>query len=153
MVEVHIVDTTPEHVREIAKSLRPEDRQEIEAFGFPTNKALWRSYKSSILRKTALIDGKVAAIWGVGGTPLGNGEGCPWLMTSPLVEKVSPLRFARVYQEEVLKMLEIFPHLVNYVDSQYTKAIRLLDIIGFRIGEPEPVGPKGGLFRKFEIGV
>lgn len=149
-MKIQIVDTTPAHIREIADHLRFDDKREIEAFGFPTNRALWRSFKDSILRKTGLIDGKVAAIWGVGGVPMG-GEGRPWLMTSDVVERVSPLRFARIYQEEVLKMLGIFPKLVNYVDLRYIKAVRLLDIIGFKISDPEPSGLNGALLCKFEM--
>lgn len=147
---VEITPTTPAHVRQLGAVLRPGDRREIEIYGFPTNKALWRSYKGSILRRTALVAGEVAAIWGVGGVPLGE-QGRPWLMTSAAVEQVSPLRFARIYQEEVLRMLALFPHLVNYVDAAYTKAVRLLDIIGFQIGEPEPIGPNNAVFRKFEM--
>lgn len=150
MVHLNILETMPEHIRELAGSLRQEDQQEIEVTGFLPNKVLWRSYKSSILRRTALIDGGVAAVWGVAGTPLGD-EGEPWLMTSPLVERVSPLKFARIYQEQVYKMLEIFPYLVNYVDSRYTKAMRLLDIIGFHIHSPTPFGPNRSLFCKFEM--
>lgn len=149
---IKIVDTTPAHVRTLAQTLRPQDRHEIEVYGFPTNKALWRSFKGSILRRTALIDGEVAAIWGVGGVPLSN-EGQPFLMTSDAVDRISPLRFVRIYQNEVLKMLQLFPRLVNYVDAAYDKAVRLLDIVGFRIGDPEPIGPNGALFRKFEIGI
>lgn len=147
--QVDIVESTPEHVRALAAELRPADRNEIEIYGFPTNKALWRSYKNSILRKTAFVEGKIAAMWGCGGTPMGE-IGQPWLMTTDAVHQVSPLFFARVYQREVLKMLKLFPKLVNYVDAGYTSAVRLLDIIGFKLGEPEPLG-KGGLFRKFEL--
>lgn len=150
MVQVHIVETHPVHLQELTLSLRPADRAEAEAYGFPTNKVLWRSYKNSIMRKTAIIDGRVAAVWGVSGVPLGD-VGEPFLATSDVVDKISPLRFCRIYQEEVLKMLQIFPHLVNYVDSQYTKAVRLLDIVGFRIDEPLPFGPHGALFCKFSM--
>lgn len=149
-MKIEIVETTAEHVRKLAGNLREGDIHEIEIYGFPTNKALWRSFKGSILRRTALVDDKVAAIWGVGGVPLSE-TGQPFLMTSVEVEKVSPLKFVRIYQEEVLRMLQLFPRLVNYVDAAYTKAVRLLDIIGFEIGDPEPLGLKGALFRKFEM--
>lgn len=151
MADVEIVESTVTHVRQLAGSLRYGDQKEIESYGFTVNKGLWRSYKGSILRRTALVEGHVAAMWGVCGDPMG-GLGQPWLLTSHWAEKISPLRFARVYQQEVYAMLDIFPRLVNYCDAEYDKAIRLLDIIGFRIGEPEPLGEKGALYRKFEIG-
>lgn len=148
--EISIFPATAAHVRELGEKLRAGDRHEIEIYGFPTNKALWRSFKGSFLRKTAFIDGEIAAMWGVGGAP-GGLKGQPWLMTTDAVYKISPLRFAREYQREVLQMLRIFPVLVNYVDAEYNQAVRLLDIIGFNLSEPEPLGLRGAMFRKFEM--
>lgn len=145
-INITIVPTVPAHLRELATNLRPEDYSEIIALGSP-ERTLWKSYKGSILRKTALIDGKVAACWGVGGAILGS-VGQPWLLTSPEVKKVSPLKFVRIYQIEVLDMLRVFPKLANYCASEYTSAIRLLDIVGFKLGEPEMI--QGTLMRKFE---
>lgn len=149
--QIAILAATPDHVRALGATLRTADKNEIEIFGFPTTKALWRSYKGSIMCRAALVDGEVAAIWGIGGAPMGP-VGQPFLLTSPAVENISPLRFARIYQAEVHKMLTMYPRLVNWVANDYDKAIRLLDICGFTIGEPEPLGLNGGLFRKFEIG-
>lgn len=149
-MKIEIVPTTSAHIRALNANLREEDKHEIEIYGFPTNKALWRSFKGSILRRTALIDGEVAAVWGCGGVPM-SGQGQPWLMTSNAVDKVSPLRFVRIYQNEVYRMLAVFPRLVNWVDMSYDKAIRLLEIIGFKIGEPEPLGLNGALYCKFSM--
>ena len=147
---ITITEATSAHIREINNTLRDADRREIESYGFPSCKALWRSYKGSIMRRTAMVDGEVAAMWGCGGVPMGK-VGHPWLLTSYASEKVSPLRFARVYQKEVLNMLNIFPILVNWVDAEYDKAIRLLDVIGFTVHEPEPLGLNNRMFCKFEM--
>ena len=40
---------------------------------------------------------------------------------------------------------------LNIVDANYTAAIRLLDIVGFELGEPEPMGIHGKPFRRFEM--
>lgn len=147
--KIRIVPTRSQDIRDIAEKLRHEDLQEMLAMGYP-HRILWRSYKHSFMTKTAFIDGDIAAIWGVGGSPLG-GEGKPWLVTTEVVNKVSPLAFARIYQDEVIRMINIFPRLANYVDASYTKAIRLLDIVGFSLGEPEPMGKNGEMFIKFEM--
>lgn len=149
-MKIEIVETTSAHIRELGKNLRPGDREEIEAYGFPTNHALWRTFKGGIMRKTAFVNRELAACWGCGGVPMG-GEGRPWLLTTPVVHNISPLRFVRIYQDQVFRMLEIFPKLVNYCDARYDEAMRLLEIIGFKIGEPEPFGTKGLLFRRFEL--
>ncbi|MFA7278768.1 MAG: phage protein Gp13 family protein [Sterolibacterium sp.] len=145
-----IVEALPIHVGELKESLRTQDADEILRFGVTIDQALWSSYRRSVMRKTALINGKVAAIWGVGGPFLGN-IGQPWLITSNEVHKVSPLKFARIYQQEVDNMLKLFPKLVNWVDNDYTAAIRVLDIVGFTIEEPEPMGKYNAQYRKFSI--
>lgn len=143
---VEIVPATAAHARELKDTLREKDRHEIEAYGFSCAKGLWRGYKYGLRNRTALIDGKVGAMWGVGGVYMGS-VGQPWLLTSPEVYKISPLRFARIYQKEVLHMLELFPRLENYVCADYPAAIRLLSITGFEIGQTVKVG--NGFYRKF----
>lgn len=143
---VTIVTTAPSHIRKLKENLRPEDANEILRLGTTISKVLWYSYKNSVLSKTALIDGVVAACWGVGGIFLGK-VGQPWLMTTPEIKRVSPLKFARVYQQEVIEMLRLFPKLENYVDAEYTAAVRLLEIIGFTINDPESIAD--AMYRKF----
>lgn len=146
VTKVVIVPTTAAHIRELTANLRAKDRLEIENYGFSASKGLWRSFKQGVFNKTALIDGRVAACWGCAGVLLGS-KGQPWLLTSNEVYKISPLRFAKIYQREVYQMLNLFPYLENYVDSGYDEAVRLLQIIGFSLGEPEKLG--NGRYRKF----
>lgn len=146
--EIMVVPTSSAHIRELAMTIRESDKREIESYGFTCTKGLWRSFKFGVMNRTALIDGKVAACWGCQGSLLGA-VGVPWLLTSNEVRKISPLRFARIYQKEVYKMLKLFPYLVNHVDMNYHEAVRLLQIIGFEVGEPEKYGM--GMFRKFEM--
>lgn len=148
---IEIIPTEPKHLRELGADLREEDKAEILAFGLSVEKALWRSYKGSLIKKTALVDGKVAACWGAYGTFLSM-EGQPWLLTSSAVYNVSALKFARIYQKEVNEMLKLFDRLSNIVDVEYKSAIRLLEIVGFKLQEPEIVGTKGKLFIRFERG-
>ena len=150
-VTLEIVETTKQHVYELIDNLRELDRAEIEGMGFSCERALWRSYKKGLFNKTALLNGKVLAIWGVGGTMLGE-IGVPWLLTSNEYNKISPMKFARIYRKEVAKMLELFPVLVNYVDASYNQAVRLLEISGFKLHDPE-FFKSGKMYRKFEMRV
>lgn len=147
--EVHIVASVPEHVAMLKNNLREEDRQEILRFGITIERAVWRSYRRSYQARTAFVDGEIAAMWGCNGNFLGTGR--PWLLTTAAVKNISPLTFIRIYQQEVEDMLGVFPVLANYVDASYNSAIRALEIIGFDIGEPEPIGFKNELYRKFEM--
>lgn len=145
---VDIVSSTPQHISALKANLRDEDANEIVRLGATVQHALWQSYRNSLIRKTALINGVVAACWGIHGTFMGK-TGVPWLITTPEVRKISPLKFTRIYQQEVIEMLKMFPCLENWVDSEYTNAIRLLEIIGFTIEDPQKIG--NGMFRKFWI--
>lgn len=147
--EINIVNAEPWHVSELRNNLRTEDANEILRFGVSIERALWCSYKRAVIRKTAFIDGKIAAMWGVGGTFMGR-TGVPWLMTTPEVKNISPLRFARIYQEETKNMRKMFLRLENYVDLEYNSAIRLLDIIGFTVDKPQRVGT--GMYCRFWMG-
>lgn len=146
---IEIVPSTPEHVIKLRKNLRESDAQEIRNFGGCIRKILWRTYNETLEPKTGLIDGDVAGMFGCCGTVIGE-VGQPWMLATPLADKY-PLQFALLYRQEVRKMLEIYPTLENIVDASYTKAIKLLEIIGFQVYDPEPVGPNKALFRKFRM--
>lgn len=147
--EIAIIPATPDHLRELATKLRVEDEHELLAFGFTPHKALWRSYKGSVLVKAGFIDGHLAAIWGVFGDFLGQ-VGQPWCMTSYEVKRISSLRFARIWSNEADEMLQHFSELRNVVEASYVEACRMLEISGFTLGEPKPFGKNGDLFRTFE---
>lgn len=148
--EIAICPGRAEHIRELATTLRYADKQEIVKFGITPQAALWNGFRGSTMCRAALIDGKLAAVWGVKGVILGS-VGHPWLLTSDVVSEISPIRFARIYARELEEMLEHYPKLFNYVDAEYLEAVRLLDIVGFKIGPPEPLGRYGAIYRKFEM--
>lgn len=147
---IEIIPTIPAHVEELGDNLRQEDVCEVLKFGVGVRKALWRSYRGAVIKNTILIDGKVAAIYGCGGTVIGR-VGRPWLLTSPLVEKYY-LQLALLYRREAKKMLKIYPVLENIVDAHYHKAVRLLELAGFKLYGPQPLGPNNSaMFRKFRL--
>lgn len=142
-----IVPCTLDHIAELCNFMRQSDKDEIESFGISVTAAALNSYNACEENKTVLADGKVAACFGV--YPLSSDKGHPWLLTTVELEKINPLKFYRMYKCEVDEMLLKFHCLENYVDARYTKAVRLLEILGFSLGEPEPYGD--GIFRKFSI--
>lgn len=150
MVNIEILPTTHQHVLELRDTLREGDAFEICKFGLPIRKALYRSFRNAIFSRTATVDGKVAATWGLSGVILGN-VGHPWLLTGTECDRVNPITFARIYKREVQEMLTKFDVLENWVDSTYIKSVRLLQLIGFTLDDPMPIkGLKSqALFRKF----
>ncbi len=144
-----IVVAEPAHIRLLADDLRAADRAEVEAAGMDARKALWRSFRQATLARTAFVDGEIAAMWGVGGCPLGT-LGRPWLLTAPPIEHAK-VAFVREARYEVREMLTLFTELRGFVDARYQRAIRLLQIMGFNISESFPFGPYGVPFRQYSL--
>lgn len=145
-----IVPATIAHVYELSANLRDGDRNEIEAAGLDPRHCLRDTFKSAIIRKTALVDGKVAAMFGLGGDLLSD-TGKPWLLTAPVIETI-PVSFVREARKELAAMLAIRSHLQNWVAADYGRAIRFLEVLGFTVHEAAPFGSKSALFRMFEKG-
>jgi hypothetical protein len=131
MTKLEIIPSTVEHIQPLVLNLREEDRLEIYRLGLDPVKALSLSYKGALWKRTALINGEVAGMWGLCGTPMSiTGQG--YLLTSTAATKISALAFSRIYLNEVETMKKIFPVIENYVDSSYSGAVRLLQIAGFQ---------------------
>lgn len=146
-----VVPSTMAHASAMANNIRKKDKLEAERMGLDARRGLFYAYRTAVWRRTALVDDKVAAMWGVRGMTL-SGVGEPYLITTPVVETVSPVRFARVYRNEVNQMKQLFPILENYVDANYDEAVKMLRIAGFQISDtPVKIGPHDSSFLKFSI--
>ncbi len=137
--EIVIVETTPAHIREMAEVIDAQTASVAIKLGVSPKKALWMSYRQSIICMTALIEGRVVAMWGVGGQMFSD-VGRPWLTLSPEVEN-HPFRVAFRYRKELNRFQQMFPVLEEWVETSNVKAIRLLALMGFKIGKNEiPLG-------------
>ena len=145
-----IRDSVVTDIYALADRLRDEDLSEITGLlAKSPREALRTSYRHAILRRTALIDGEIAAMWGLGGAMLSD-NGTPWLMTSKLVERV-PVTFVKTARAQLGEMLCHRRFLSNYVLATYRGACRLLEVLGFVLDPAVPMGPQGLPFRRFWI--
>lgn len=135
------------HVHAIVSSLRDDDRQEITSIGADPLEAALESHRFAVWAKVATVEGEIAALWGVGGIMLGM-TGRPWLLTTPVSDRIA-MRFALIYRREAREMLDLFPRLENYCAAAYDRATRLLQLTGFTVDDPKPIGPHAALFRRF----
>lgn len=145
---IRIQDSTWNDVEILSESLREQDKLESLRMGFDPVVALEYSFTHGFLRRTALLDDKPVAMWGVCGTPLGI-YGMPYLITGDGVLKVSPITFSRIYKKEVEVMKQLYPHLENFVDESYLGAVRMLKIAGFELSEPLKIN--GHNFLRFSM--
>jgi hypothetical protein len=144
-----IVPSSIGDVYRVANNLRREDRAEITGFGLDPREALRTSFRHSVLRRTAFVDGEIAAMWGLGGAMLSD-AGSPWLMTTPVVERV-PVMFLKVGRAQLNEMLAQRTFLFNFVQASYARACRFLEVLGFVLDPATPMGPNQIPFRRFWI--
>lgn len=133
-----IVLATLAHAEDLAPRLRQADIDEIKASAGETPlEALVQSIASSPRSWAWLIDGRVAAIFGVAGHPFRPGVGTPWLLGAPEIEqhKVFFLRRCLFY---IRQMLAAYPVLENYVDCRHTASVQWLSWCGFALCEVDP---------------
>jgi hypothetical protein len=151
-----IVPASVEHLHALASHLRAQDEAEILGLGVSVKKALWRAYRNSVLCKAALVDGEVAAVWGLclglrPGVNLLSDTGVPWLHTSYALERM-PIAFIKEARREVAAMRAVRPRLENHVLTSYASAIRFIKMMGFTVDPPEFTGVKGILYCRFHMG-
>lgn len=133
-----IVDAKLSHIRAIAPKLREGDRKEVEATGMAPRHLLHKLWASSFMRRAAIVDGEIAAVWGCGGA-LASAEGEAWLLTAPAIERI-PVAFLKEMRANLREMLETKSTIVSSVLSSYTKSVRFMRIVGFTVGAGHEVG-------------
>ena len=136
----------------IGDRLRDADRVEAwRAMGLFAHAAIRESILKSSVCGVFLDDNEPLCIMGlVQPIILAPGIAHPWLVGTEALghHRKAFLRETRLWVQEWRKDYSL---LVNYVDAEYTGAIRWLEWLGFDIFPPEPYGPRGALFRRFEM--
>lgn len=151
MTIVELVPATQEHVEELARTMRQADRDEVwGAVGLEPLAALERTMAVARDPMTALADGRVAAMYGVESPSLLSPIGVPWLLSSDLMGK-HWTKAGRLSKQWVEEQRQKYDLLVNYVDQRHDKAVKWLLWLGFTLHDPEPYGPFGMMFRRFEM--
>lgn len=141
----------PGDLETLAANMRQADRDEIAAAGIPDPlAALQSSAACSTECLTALFDGEVACVFGVGPISILLGIGAPWMLGSDQITR-HPGAFITHARPYILRMLQAYPHLFNFVDARNSKAIRWLKRVGFTLHDPVPHGPLGMPFHPFEM--
>jgi hypothetical protein len=147
LADIRVIDAEFCHIAPLAATMRDEDVAELRRFGLTPYMGLWKSYCASIIRRVALIDGEVVAMFGVCGSLLGV-SAHPWLLSSDKVKQY-PLVAASMYRKEVRSMLKVFNVLEGFVIASYSNYLRLLHLVGFTVSEPVPYGKDNELYCHF----
>ena len=152
MADVRIIPAQDHHLRELARRLRPADRAEITALGYPKAlEAIYASAEMSEWVKAAVVDTpkgeRVLAVWGLGVYADLPEVGGPWLLSTRSLERHKK-EFLRRSRPEIAAMHARFPILRGLVDSRYGGAVRWIGWMGFHYGPPVDIN--GVAFLPFE---
>ena len=143
---------TPADITWLAEHMRAQDVAEVHAGGQRDLAHVVRAgVARSVWARAALVDGEVAAIFGV--APLLtvlDPRGVPWMLGTDLVPR-NRRTLALHSAPYIHQMLRTFPHLVNLVHAKNTVAVRWLTRVGFTLRDPQPHGPHGEMFHLFEM--
>lgn len=149
-MRIEVVPVTGKHIKRVAANMRPCDVAEIWGSNrWTPRQALEAGMRSAAMARTALVNGEPACIFGVTPASLLTGVGTPWMLATPKLHRIERA-FVRLSRPVVDSMQALFPLLVNYVDNRNASTLRWLAWLGFELGEPEPYGPDGLPFRKFQ---
>jgi hypothetical protein len=152
VAEVLIRELRDGDVDALLADLRPADRDEIEALLGPGKErhAVEEGVRRSTLLWVGTIDDRIAAIFGVVPLHMLGGQGVPWLLGTPLIDRYRGA-FMRLNRPYIARMLAVFPQLANVVDARNVKSIAWLKRLGFTIHPPQPVGLAGLPFHVFTL--
>lgn len=149
---VEFSDPTDADVDELVANLRYQDAAELAAAGLPDSReVIVDGIRRSAFCFACRVDGKLAAIFGV--APFGglmSPTGVPWLLGTPEVPRHRRI-LAREAKPYILRMLALYPHLINAVHAENTVAVRWLKHTGFSLKPAAPYGPLGEPFHFFEM--
>jgi hypothetical protein len=141
---------TPDDAARFAPCLRAADVAELRGvFDLDTESALRHSIALSKWAEAAFAeDGAPLALYGLGVWP--SGAGCPWLVATDFIRRVSRRQFMFHTQHIVSMMCADTPAMANFVSADNAAAKRWLKWAGFTIQTDEvQLRPGGILFNPF----
>jgi hypothetical protein len=153
---IRIVDAEPRHVGMISAGMTVEDCLRFSGLGRDARRVMRGFFRMSSYRRTALLDEKPIAIWGITG-PLLASTGILWLRLTEQAKKM-PLRVVKECHLELALMMEMRQELVCYLHHDDVVARRFAEFFGFEVGEPKPIPGTGhigcrGVLRRVETDV
>ncbi len=129
-----IIEAKSVHVGIIAGQLGPDERARFAHEGRNPRHVMRGFFRQSSYRRTALLDGRPIAIWGVTGT-LCSSEGILWLRLTTAARKM-PRLVVEESRKELARMLETRQRLVIYIAEHDRLALRFAGFLGFEFAAP-----------------
>lgn len=130
-----IVPASVRHIRPMSQCMRSAAAVALDGYGFNPREALRRAFVGSFHCRTALIDDKPAAMWGVAGPLLGN-SAYVWLVLSEEIRRM-PRAIVREAKAELERVMDDRREVLTTVLPEDGAAIRFALYLGFRGDEED----------------
>lgn len=127
---IEIVDARQTHVGPVANGLCDDIKVEYQKIGLRPRAGLRRLFDESSYCKTALLDGKPIAMWGVIGSEMAT-HGEIWLSLSEM-GRMQRKALVRIARREVENLAVLRGMLVATMMCEDARAKRFLQMLGFR---------------------
>ncbi len=137
-----IVPASILHVKPMAARMRAAACATLQSFGFEPRMALRRAFLRSLMARTALMDGKPVAMWGVQGNLLDD-TALVWLVMADDIANI-PRTIVREARRELKSIMENYEEAATTVLPDDEAAIRFAVYLGFhdRHDDDEPASRK-----------
>jgi len=140
MSRLEIIDARPYHCGQIARMMRVEHHAALLRMNVPIHKEFRRMFDGSYYRKAALVDGKLAAVWGVESTPI-NSDGIVWLALAQHAVKHTSM-ILRQAKRELEALAQTKRHLTTTLIPGDETAMRFAVALGFRAADDSAEGAR-----------
>lgn len=128
---------------ELGERMRAEERLEVgRSLGVTPYEAVVFSVGMSAEAWALRLNGELAGVFGVAGV---HPHGFVWMLTTDTVDRL-PKAFWVACVDGLEVLLRRWGELGNWVDADYSKALRWAKRLGFEVSDPAPYGASGALF-------
>lgn len=132
MTEFCIVEGKAYHCGMMARRLREEQFDAMSRAGLDTHREMRTLFDNSSFRKAWLIDGQLAALGGVTGSPIET-TGCVWVAISKLAQRY-PIAMIREARRQLEVATATRSMLVTTLLPDDDQSLRLAVFLGFHAG-------------------
>lgn len=128
-MKVEIVEAKRRHCGPMARMMRVEHDAALRRRGVNLHRAIRDKFSASYYCRTAFVDGHIAGMWGLWGSPLAS-DGMVWLVVAQHVIK-HRRKIVELARAELAKMAEHKRLLGTTVLPDDLRACRFAEFLGF----------------------
>lgn len=134
-VSYSIVPGSVRHIRPMSRTMRAAAGMALSGYGFNPREALRRAFVASMHVRTALIEGRPVAMWGVAGTLLGESAQV-WLVIAEDVRRL-PVALVKQARNELSVLADGYGRIDATLLPDDEASIRFAKHLGFAGDDPD----------------